>query len=259
MNDPPDLGTAGQGIVDGTQSASSLRLDTLTLLGQVGFRPVATGGGPGLGLKFGALDVHALRCIGSGFFEVIFLTGTFVTPRRIGLINYQLPVEFESREVGLAFLAYALRSCRIPESLEPNWLAEGRQYAHLLPWERRQAAYARRPRCCVKRDWLRLALRTLAAELAGASSALPVSFSFDGSQLTIRAGQMVVPMPATGERWAVSYELTAGQMMSPPARLMDQEVEVSVHEEAMTIGRRRYALNLERPLENLLQQTATPE
>src|SRR5262245_18385776 len=105
----------------------------------------------GLILKIGGLTLSASWCLS----------------RSGGEICQEMPRQLESREQGLVCLAWTIDNGTEgpPEcSLCPPWLADGRQYRHLLPWERERATYAARPHCYVRRDWTRLALRKLSAQ-----------------------------------------------------------------------------------------------
>jgi hypothetical protein len=48
------------------------------------------------------------------------------------------------------------------------------------------AEFNARPQCTVRRDWLRLALKTLGEYLVATSDNAGIVFSFDGSVLSIR-------------------------------------------------------------------------
>ena len=118
----------------------------------------------------------------------------------------------------------------------PDWVVEGRQHHHLLPWEVEKAAYNARPYCLVERAWLRLALKNLAKLLAKADDAASVEFSFDGSVLLIRCFGQVVAMSASGKAWATQFVLPVGKIRRLPKRLMQDEIEVAVHEGRLHIG-----------------------
>lgn len=216
---------------------------TTVLLQEIGFKPAMTGGGAGYELGLGPLQLSALECIGPEFTQRVLLSGNYATSRTIGMVNHLLPIDFETREEGLAFLAHALRSFKLGEH-EPAWLVAGRGYAHLLPGERERAGYdaeyAARPSCTVSREWLRLALRTFAEKSGAADADTPIQFLFDGALLTIRRGQVVVSMPASGKRWTNGYEISPDVPLAPPSRFMQPEVDISVFRGDLTIGPLRF-------------------
>jgi hypothetical protein len=159
-------------------------------------------------------------------------------------VGCELPPNVESIEQGKAWVAWCLdshagqRGFRPP--VTPAWLAEGRVHCHLLPWERERAAYAGRPRCSVRRDYARVALRMVGEQLAGLDDEALISFQFNGTVLTILCGGKVSPMPADGPRWTQSFSVRAGTLRDFPKRLMSETVEISVWNGLLTIGNRGY-------------------
>jgi hypothetical protein len=210
------------------------------LLQEIGFQPTMTEGGMGYRLLSDHLELSALRCSSIQHGEIVSLAGHYKPPRKAGLIEYPLPEEVETRELGLAYLAYALRSTSWGD-VEPEWLVVGREHAHLLPWERQRAAYEARPRCKVKRDWLRLALRTLSEGIASEPTASPILFAFDGTTLSIRCGSVFVALPAEGAAWQTPYLLITEAPFVRPARLMGPDIEISFFGGKLAIDRYRYA------------------
>jgi hypothetical protein len=128
-----------------------------------------------------------------------------------------------------------------------TWLAEGRAFRHLLPWEKERATrekelavYAARPHCYAEREWARLAVRSLAERLTDVADEVPVEFWFDGEVLTIRWADERLALAAKGERWPTGYSLPARSLRADPKRFKDQQVEFSVWKGALVIGRQRY-------------------
>jgi hypothetical protein len=167
-----------------------------------------------------------------------------VTERSIREVECEMPPEVESIEQGKAWVAWCLDNNVGGRKFEPvaapAWLAEGRQHLHLLPWERRSAAYAARPHCDVQRDWARVALKALGEQLSTVDDEGPVTFGFDGNVLTIRCAGKVNPMPTEGSHWTQSYSIRAGALRSVPKRLMSYNIQFSVWDEVLTIGNRCY-------------------
>lgn len=75
---------------------------------------------------------------------------------------------------------------------------EGRENQKLLPWVMSMAEWNARPQFMVKRDWLRLALKSLREHLASLPDNAGVVFSFDGSVLFIRFDKKVIALPGEG-------------------------------------------------------------
>jgi hypothetical protein len=102
------------------------------------------------------------------------------------------------------------------------------------------AAYKSRPSCTVRRDWLRLALKTLAEHLSSLPDSAAIVFSFDGSMLYIRFDGKVVALPGEGSPWVVGFKVNAGQLRRLPKRLMHECIYLSIRESRLTIERQIY-------------------
>lgn len=198
-----------------------------------------------LEIDFGNLTLSASLSMSRYFQPVVQLTGIIATRRTLAKIDDQLPLELESRELGIAILVWCLDQAGDGEfvPLKPfQFIAEGRLNRGLLPWERERAAYAARPYCSVARQWMRLALRTLGENLIECDAGTVCTFSFDGSALTIRCGEKPIIVAAEGVRWNETYSVKVEKPTSLPTRLMRDPVGISVFDGFLTIGNRRYTL-----------------
>jgi hypothetical protein len=166
-----------------------------------------------------------------------------VTERSICEVECEMPSEVESVDQGMAWIAWCLDDAaggRFEPLAAPRWLEEGRQHLHLLPWNRRMAAYAARPLCVVHRDWARIALKALSEQLTTVDDEAPVTFGFNGNILTISCAGKVSPMPAEGSAWVHVYSIRAGALKSLPRRLVSWGIRFSVWDSMLTIGNRGY-------------------
>lgn len=220
---------------------------TWNLFRELGFQhdsEVLSDDAPGLSIQCGNLDLSASWVLSLRFEKVVLLSGTFADGRTGALIESEMPLAVESREQGIAWLVWILdnatgRRCQPPNG--PEWIAEGRKHIHLLPWERERAEYAARPCCSIERNWMKLALKSLAEHLTTVDAETPVDFSFDGSVLTIRCAAKVCVTPAKGQAWNQVFSMPAGKLHGLPKRLMRDPIEVSVWQSCLTIGNRRYS------------------
>jgi hypothetical protein len=67
-------------------------------------------------------------------------------------------------------------------------------------------------------------------------------FSFNGEVLRVSACEETYVMAAKGKPWDISYAIAASELDFLPKRFMDEIVRLSVWEEHLTIGNRRWAL-----------------
>jgi hypothetical protein len=224
--------------------------DVLHSLGFTDDRALTAGAPGGLQKQFGNFTLSAIHCISLRFQPVVILSGVMTTPRTVTQVECEMPQELESWEVGAAWVTWCLDNHARGEfqpTIPTPWLSEGRQHRRLLPWVRErearkdeQAAYAARLRCFALREWARLALRTLAEQLAEMTDDAPVTFRFDGEVLTIRCGGELIALAATGEQWPGGFSLPAHSLRALPKRFTHRSVEFAVFGRALIIDNQRY-------------------
>ncbi len=221
---------------------SILTYDVLKSLGFKDDKSIISDPPGGLSFDFGNFKLSAVFGINRWIQEAVLLCGVMSTSRSIAYINTEMPLEVDSREQGLAWITWCLDKHAdggVFEPIQPlDWLIEGRQYFHILPWERERTAYESRPHCWVQRDWAKVAIRKLSEQIAISDNEAPVTFQFDGEIITIRCGTVLVAtIPANGKKWACQYLLKAGNLRRLPQRLMSEKVEFSVWNSGFKIGR----------------------
>jgi len=218
---------------------------TWDVLMEFGFAPdsaVASDVAPGLSFDFGNFKLSASCCLSLRFAKVVLFSGVLTTPRRVAEVSFEMGRRVKSREECAAWIVWHLDQAAgifIP-TREAGWLIEARQNKNLLPWEIDGAAYRARPNCTVEREWLKLALKTLAEMLLEADDASPVTIGFDGRVLSMRCLAKEMIVGAEGEAWPACYTLPAGKLRNLPKRLMSRHVGVSIWEGKLQIGSCRY-------------------
>jgi len=98
---------------------------------------VLSDGMPGLSFDFGNFKLEASENVNRWLRRVIILGGVMATNRTIAVVHFEMPLEVESFEQGVAFVTHCLdshASGNFESSLPVEWLKNGRQYRHLLPW-----------------------------------------------------------------------------------------------------------------------------
>jgi hypothetical protein len=211
----------------------------------LGFTPDWTGPTeqpPAYVFHFGNLTLRAAQVTGQYLRPEFFMTGIARTPRSFGMIASSAPLEVESFEQGVAFIAAAIGPHFTP--LRPTaWLDQGRAWSDHLPGRRELAAYRTRPCCHVERDWFRLAARRLAELAQDAAEGAVATFTFDGTVLTIRAGDLTLPMPAEGTAWAERYAVRLQHLKALPKRLMRPRITIDAWDRKLGLDRLRLPLH----------------
>lgn len=89
------------------------------------------------GYRFSAkfLEIEASEQTNMYLRRVFQLSGSYANGRTLADISFQMPVEVESFEQGVAFVAHAVGN--VESDQPPPWLSQGRQWAGLLPWRRK--------------------------------------------------------------------------------------------------------------------------
>lgn len=199
---------------------------------------------PGLSYDFGNFKLSASAVTNQWYRSVVLFTGVLVEPRKLREYCFELNRTVASREQCAAFLVYYLDQGKRRPEFQPArsvaWVTDGRQNRHLLPWEVDKAAYNARPQCVVQRDWLRLALRDLAAYLAKVDEAANVDFSFNGAVLMIQCSEKVLPMSARGISWNAQFTISAGNLQRLPKRLAYDAIGISIWKDQLIIGGYRF-------------------
>lgn len=220
--------------------------DALKLLGFVEDYGGRADPPPSLRFDFGNFQLWASRMMSLRFRQVVVLHGIFDTMRVLARVETEMPETVESVELAAAWVVWTVDKAAgrpfLPDKV-PSWMAGARTNFGLLPWVRYSAAqealYAARPRCTIEREWARLALKTLGAELSSATEDSRVLFSFDGHLLTIRFQSMVLAVPATGKPWNCVYSISAKDLQPLPRRLQKQ-VRIEIDEPYFHLNDRGY-------------------
>jgi hypothetical protein len=211
---------------------------------ELGFTPdwtALTEQPPAYTFDFGNLTLKAAQVTGQYLRPEFLMTGVARTPRSLAMIASSAPLEVESFEQGVAFIAAAIGPHFMP--LRPTaWLDQGWLWQDHLPGRRELAAYRVRPRCNVERDWFRVAARRLLEKAQTADEEAVATFAFDGTVLTIRAGDLTLPLPAEGSAWPERYAVRLRHLQALPKRLMHPIIMIDAWDGKLGIDRLRVSL-----------------
>jgi len=198
----------------------------------------------GLSYDFGNIKLSVNCVMNRRFVDVLMFSGILTSRRSLAEVEFEMPRFVESREQCAAWIVWNLDQHADGRVFQPAreaaWLLEGRNFKHLLPWQREQEEYRARPHCTAQREWMKLALKTLAHHLAEVEDTEPVVFGFDGKVLLFRVSGNIVALAAEGSSWMSHFSLPAGKLRSLPKRLMRANVDVSVWRSRLNIERFRY-------------------
>ena len=195
----------------------------------------------GLSYDFGHLKLSASWVMSLRFVNIVYLTGVLRTESLLAEVEFEMPLQVESLGQCAAWVTWHLDQAAHIGVFQPEretaWLLKGRKYIEKLPWVAEAAAFNARPKCLVERDWLRMALKTLAGNLATMNDEALVHFGFDGSVLKIECDNKVVALSAEGTAWQNRFSIPAGKLRILPRRIMRELAEIYVWEDQLYIAR----------------------
>ena len=229
-------------------SSSTHLIDTWDTIQTLGFEPdasVISEGGSGLSCDLGRFRISAGRMTNFFLRQIVQFSAVYRTPRSIGSIDFEMPIQVESLEQCAAWIAWHLnqqlpRQEKLLSTTKASFLLIGLQHQDTLPWVRERAAYAACPKCTVERSWMRVALNALKSKLNVEHADGDVAISFDGQVLAFSGPGWVVPVPAEGAPWPSRYQIPTENFSKFPSRLMSEQIHISVWKEHLTLGNRRY-------------------
>ena len=216
---------------------------THSLFGTLGFQEnweANTDQRPAYSYDFGNLHLTAGQGVNRYFVPVFLFGGVVGDARSIKLVEFEMPLEIESFEQGVAWISHGIGTDFHPRIPTP-WLADGQKWKDHLPWVRDMKAYERRPQCSVEKDWFRVAAKKLRVVAAASCETGLVWLSFDGEVLRISVCGATVVVPAAGTAWHICYAIKGTALDHLPKRLNDP-VLVSIWDAKLTIGNKVWTL-----------------
>ena len=197
--------------------------------------------GEGAGYIFSHLILNAIHVMSPTSFRfVVLLTGVVLTPRSVGEVESQIPADLGSALEAAAWVSYALRSYRKDLEPLPDWFVEGERHWDLIPHVRERREYEARPKCYIDRDYARPLRSKLLEQLYYPTGEAEMTFSFDGSILSIVHRNSVHRVVASGDSWPSSYRVIVDPEAKLPTRFNRPEVEVSVFKGYILFDERRF-------------------
>lgn len=218
-------------------------MKTRALFASLGFQEnweAITDQRPAYFYDFGNLRLTAAEVMSDQLKPCFHFGGVIRGANSIEMIDFEMPLEVESFEQGVAWISYGIGKNYRPSN-QTRWLEDGAAWQESLPWVRRLEAYKGRPRCAVEKDWFKVAVKKLRSMPESASEGDLASVSFDGEILRIACNGSTVTVPAVGAPWVTSYAVSASQLANLPRRLTDP-VRISVWDGKIAIGNRAWNL-----------------
>jgi len=221
-----------------------MSMPTRALLTTVGFVErwgAMTDQDPAYEYDFGNLQLVAAQVANRFFVPAFLLHGVLRSERSSVDIQFEMPLEIESYEQGVAWLWFGL-SKGVGLLHTPEWLQRGRELQECLPWVRRQKAYEERPQFNVGRDWFKIAAKKLREVAGSAREDAVATFDFDGNVLRILADGLTLTMPAEGRAWPAPISIRAASLDHLPKRFANEVLHFSVWDDNLIVGNRAWKI-----------------
>jgi hypothetical protein len=191
---------------------------------------------PGYFYDFGNLRLEVVQVTSQYLRPIMLFTGTMRTARSFGSVEFELLMEVDSFEQGVALITMGIGYDFMPLKATP-WFDQGKELQDHLPGRAERREYEGRPQCMVEADWFRLAAKKLraAAESSVATDTFSVSFKQD--TLRFELPDRVVVVPAAGDQWSTTYRGLVTELRYLSRRTPSGGLSVSVWKERIQIGR----------------------
>jgi hypothetical protein len=194
---------------------------------------------PAYWYDFGNIKLTAAQVTNLSFKRVFLFSGGVCEPRTLGSISFQIPIEVDSFEQGVAWIADGLvkeglgKEFRIKNAAP--WIEQGRAWRDMLPWRLNKRKSEAKPHCFVDREWFRVAAKKLREQAGSANATDQVCFEFDGNVLRIKTSGAFLAMPAQGTAWDKAYCLPMSKLELLPKRMKRSVVVVNVWDDGLHI------------------------
>ncbi len=207
-----------------------------TILIEIGFLPIEDG----LQLDLGNCKLKAIQGINRHFQEGYNFFGYYISERRAGELDFFLPLQLESYEQVLAFIAYYLRNADL--RIKPDWLNEGLALKEHLPWQRDSKKYNENPKSTIEHEWFRVMVKKIRLLIPTSTDEDVTIFSFDGTVLKVVCNNQTFVVSGLGQDWQRTATVKTKSLNFLPKRILNRDVQVFIWQDKLNIGNRIFDL-----------------
>lgn len=201
---------------------------------KIGFVPTENS----LQFDFGNCKLKAIQSINRYFLEGYNFFGFYISERRAGELNFFLPLELESYEQVLAFMAYNLRNADL--KIKPDWLNEGHALKEHLPWERELKEFQEKPSFSIEHEWFRVIVKKIRLLTQASTDEDVTTFSFDGAVLKVVCNNQPFVVSGLGKAWQQTVTVKTKSLSFLPKRIFKRDVWFYIWQDKFHIGKRAF-------------------
>ena len=196
--------------------------------------------GESLQFDFGNCKLKAIEGVNRFFQEGFTLLGNYFSDRKAGELEFFLPLQTESYEQGIAFIAYYLRNADL--KIKPVWLSEGLDLKEHLPWEKNMKAYYEKPEANIEHEWFRVLVNKLKVLVSKSNDEDVTTFSFDGNVLEIFCNTQKFVLNGVGNEWKQTATVKTKSMDFLPKRIQNKDISIYIWDNMLHIGNRAFKI-----------------
>lgn len=210
------------------------KVSLIRILIEVGFEPKQHS----LIYNFGNLNIFASQGVNERLQDCFLFMGSYIGKNSAIEIEFSLPLEVESYEIGLALIAYHFKRADLEPM--PEWLKTGLSLQHMLPWEKERIAYNATPKALIEYDWFRLLIKKLRKKTEEVEDNHITIFSFENGILKVVSGNEVIAIHGSGKDWDTDAKIKTKSLVILPKRISKRDGLVYIWKGELNIDRCRF-------------------
>lgn len=212
------------------------KISMRSILAKIGFTPDSNN----LQFDFGNCILNAVQGFNPHLSEGFIFLGYYTSKRSSGFIDFFVPLNVESYEQGLSFLAYYLRNADL--KYKPSWLLEGLTLKDNLPWEKEKKAFRENPHAIIEHEWFRVLVKKLRPLITNSTNDDIATFSFDGTILKVDLNNKIFRVSGFGKPWQHTAVVKVKSLDFLPKRINNQDISIYIWKGRLRIGNRGFTL-----------------
>lgn len=210
------------------------KVSLIRILIEVGFKPKQQS----LIYNFGKLNIFASQGVNERLQDCFLFMGSYIGKNSAIELEFSLPLEVESYEIGLALIAYHFKRAGMEPM--PEWLKTGLSLQHMLPWEKERIAYNAAPKALIEYEWYRLLIKKLRKKAEEAEDSHISIFSYEKGVLKVVLGNEVIAILGSGNDWETEAKIKTKSLIILPKRISSRDGLVYIWKAELNIDRCRF-------------------
>ena len=210
----------------------------LSIILKIGFQSKATN----FEYDFGNCKLIAIQTVNKYFTEGIQFLGYNISAERAEEFDFFIPLEVESHEQGIAFIAFNLRNAKFTKI--PVWLKEGHNLQDELPWEKLNKAFKENPEASIEHEWFRILVNKLRLQISISTDEDTTTFSFSDNILKVVCNDEILVVSGKGKDWQSVAKVKTKSLNSLPKKILKKNIQIYIWDGYLHVGNRIYIIEV---------------